>query len=110
MTEQDKRKPARDEASPARDETTSARGEPVRGHDEDSSAEDSPDLSHGRPMPDPGEAGPGRDKASLAGEMEKMEYEPLLPIEKKLILWSIGLGVVLLVLLTWVSYTFFPAS
>jgi hypothetical protein len=40
--------------------------------------------------------------------MEKMEYEPLLPIEKKLIGWSIALGVVLLGALTWVSYTFFP--
>ena len=45
----------------------------------------------------------------LAEEMEKMEYEPLLPVEKKLIVWSIALGVVLLALLTWVSYTFFPA-
>ena len=48
------------------------------------------------------------EKPRLAEEMEKMEYEPLLPVEKKLILWSIGLGVVLLVVLTWVSYTFFP--
>ena len=45
----------------------------------------------------------------LAEEMEKMEYEPLLPVEKKLIVWSISLGVVLLIALTWVSYTFFPA-
>ena len=45
----------------------------------------------------------------LAEEMEKMEYEPLLPVEKKLIVWSIGLGVVLLGVLTWVSYTYFPA-
>jgi len=51
-----------------------------------------------------------QDKPRLAEEMEKMEYEPLLPVEKKLILWSITLGVVLLGLLTWVSYTFFPAS
>jgi hypothetical protein len=46
----------------------------------------------------------------LAEEMDKMEYEPLLPVEKKLIAWSIALGVALLGLLTWVSYTFFPAS
>jgi hypothetical protein len=45
----------------------------------------------------------------LAEEMEKMEYEPLLPVEKKLIIWSISLGLFLLVVLTWVSYTFFPA-
>ena len=48
-------------------------------------------------------------KPRLADEMEKMEYEPLLPVEKKLIIWSITLGLVLLVVLTWVSYTFFPA-
>lgn len=46
----------------------------------------------------------------LAEEIRKMEYEPLLPIEKKLIAWSIGLGVALLGLLIWVSYTFFPAG
>ena len=51
-----------------------------------------------------------QERPRLAEEMEKMEYEPLLPVEKKLILWSITLGVVLLGLLTWVSYTFFPAS
>ena len=51
-----------------------------------------------------------QERPRLAEEMEKMEYEPLLPVEKKLIAWSIGLGVVLLALLTWVSYTFFPAS
>jgi hypothetical protein len=49
------------------------------------------------------------EQPRLADEMEKMEYEPLLPVEKKLILWSVVLGLVLLVALTWVSYTFFPA-
>ena len=49
------------------------------------------------------------EQPRLAEEMEKMEYEPLLPVEKKLILWSIGLGVALLGILTWVSYTYFPA-
>jgi hypothetical protein len=43
-------------------------------------------------------------------EMQKMPYEPLLPIEKKLIGWSLGLGVVLLVILVFISYTFFPAG
>ena len=51
-----------------------------------------------------------QDQPRLADEMEKMEYEPLLPVEKKLIVWSIALGVVLLVVLTWVSYTFFPGT
>jgi hypothetical protein len=46
----------------------------------------------------------------LAEEIKKMEYEPLLPIEKKLISWSIILGLALLGLLIWVSYTFFPAG
>lgn len=32
-------------------------------------------------------------------EMRKMAVEPLLPIEKKLIVWSLGLGIVLLVVL-----------
>ncbi len=50
-----------------------------------------------------------QEKPRLADEIKKMEEEPLLPVEKKLILWSIGLGVVLLVVLTWVSYTYFPA-
>jgi hypothetical protein len=46
----------------------------------------------------------------LADELRKMEYEPLLPIEKKLILWSVGLGVVALGLLVWLSYSFFPTG
>jgi hypothetical protein len=48
------------------------------------------------------------DQPKLAEELQKMAYEPLLPVEKKLIAWSIGLGVVLLALLVWVSCTFFP--
>ena len=46
----------------------------------------------------------------LSEELKKMEYEPLLPVEKQLIGWSIGLGFVLLGILVWVSYTFFPAG
>jgi hypothetical protein len=46
----------------------------------------------------------------LAEELQKLEYEPLLPVEKKLIAWSIGLGLTLLGLLVWISYTFFPAG
>ena len=49
-----------------------------------------------------------KDKPRLADEMEQMEYEPLLPVEKKLIIGSLTLGIVLLIVLTWVSYTFFP--
>lgn len=43
-------------------------------------------------------------------EIKTMEYEPLIPAEKKLIAWSIILGVVLIGVLVWVSYTFFPAQ
>lgn len=46
----------------------------------------------------------------IAEELQKMPWEPLLPVEKKLIGWSLGLGVVLLGILVWVSYTFFPAG
>ena len=47
------------------------------------------------------------DEPKIADELRKMEYEPLLPVEKRLIAWSIGLGVTLLGLLVWISYTFF---
>jgi hypothetical protein len=50
------------------------------------------------------------EKPKLSEELKKMEYEPLLPVEKKLIGWSIGLGVGLLVILYWVSITFFPSG
>ena len=46
----------------------------------------------------------------LADEIKNMAYEPLLPVEKKLIGYSIGLGVVLLFILVWVSYKFFPGQ
>ncbi len=56
------------------------------------------------------EKGIAAGQARLAEELKKMEYEPLLPVEKQLIGWSIGLGAVLLAILVWVSYTFFPAG
>ena len=37
-------------------------------------------------------------------ELEKAPYEPLLPIEKKLIGWSLGLGIVLLAMLVVVNH------
>lgn len=43
----------------------------------------------------------------LADEIKRMDYEPLLPIEKRLIIWSLLLGVGLLALLVWVSGRFF---
>jgi len=50
------------------------------------------------------------EQPKFTEELKKMEYEPLLPVEKKLIGWSIGLGTVLLILLYWVSLTFFPSG
>jgi hypothetical protein len=53
----------------------------------------------------------GSDQAgepSLAQELEAIPYEPLLPIEKKLILWCLVVGVLLLGVLLWASATFFP--
>jgi len=44
----------------------------------------------------------------FSDELKKMEAEPLLPIEMKLIIWSLALGVALLGLLVWISSTFFP--
>ena len=37
-------------------------------------------------------------------EMEQMEYEPLLEVEKSLIRWSLVLGAVLMVILVWITY------
>ena len=50
------------------------------------------------------------EKPKLSEELKKMEYEPILPVEKKLIGWSVGLGTALLVILYWVSATFFPSG
>jgi len=50
------------------------------------------------------------EKPKLSEELQKMEYEPMLPIENKLVGWSIGIGVASLIILYWVSVTFFPAG
>jgi hypothetical protein len=47
------------------------------------------------------------NQPNLNEELQKMAYEPLLPIEKRLIIWSIVLGVTLIVILVWVSHTYF---
>jgi cell division protein FtsL len=49
-----------------------------------------------------------KEKTKISEELEEMEYEELLPVEKKLILWSVTVGIILLGILIWVSYTFFP--
>lgn len=51
-----------------------------------------------------------RKTSEVKKELEQMPYEPLLPIEKSLILWSLVLGGVLMLVLIWASYTFFPGS
>ena len=50
------------------------------------------------------------DEPKIKSELERMPDEPLLPVEISLIRWSIGLGVVLMVVLVWVTYTFFPSA
>jgi hypothetical protein len=47
-----------------------------------------------------------QQQPKLAEEMQKMAYEPLLPIEKKLIVWSLTLGIILLVVLVLISRAF----
>ncbi len=54
---------------------------------------------------------PPAERASeqqTAEEMARIPYEPLLPVEKKLIVGSLLLGVVLLGVLLWISATYFP--
>jgi hypothetical protein len=45
------------------------------------------------------------EEPKIGEELNKMqqEYEPLLPVEKKLIAWSLGIGLTLLVMLYFVS-------
>ena len=45
------------------------------------------------------------DEPKIGEELKKMqqEYEPLLPVEKKLIAWSLGIGLALLLILYCVS-------
>jgi hypothetical protein len=52
----------------------------------------------------------GTGEPSIARELEAIPYEPLLPIEKKLIAGCLLLGVLLLGLLLWASATFFPVA
>ena len=50
------------------------------------------------------------EQPKIGEELKKIPYEPLLPIEKKLIGWSLAIGVVGMVVLVYISYTFFPAG
>jgi hypothetical protein len=49
------------------------------------------------------------EQPKVGEEIRKMPVEPLLPVEKKLIGWSLGLGVVLLVALIVLTRAF-PGS
>jgi hypothetical protein len=46
------------------------------------------------------------DEPRLSDELKKMPEEPLLPIEKKLVAWSLALGVFLLIVLLAASRIF----
>jgi hypothetical protein len=48
-------------------------------------------------------------KSNIGDELRNATVEPLLPIEKKLIGWSLGVGVTLLVVLAVVNHLF-PAT
>jgi hypothetical protein len=48
-------------------------------------------------------------QSDLREELRTAPVEPLLPIEKKLIAWSLGLGLVLLAVLAAINY-FFPVT
>ena len=90
---------------------------PAAGKDTAGQREPSPSEPAGGDAPSkPPTAGdaPGKPLTpSLAEELAKAKYEPLLPAEKRLMTYSLGIGLLLLVLLVWVSRTFFepaPAS
>jgi hypothetical protein len=49
------------------------------------------------------------EQPKVGEEIRKMPAEPLLPVEKKLISWSLGLGIVLLLVLIVLTRAF-PVS
>jgi hypothetical protein len=48
-------------------------------------------------------------QTDISTELRKAAHEPLLPIEKKLIAWSLGTGLVLLVVLAAITH-FIPTG
>jgi hypothetical protein len=53
------------------------------------------------------EATPPQSEPDVGEELRRIPYEPLLPAEVKLVVWSLVLGVGLLGVLLWISNTFF---
>ena len=49
------------------------------------------------------------EEPKIGEEIKKMQREPLLPIEKKLIIWSLAVGIGLLGILILLSRTLFQA-
>jgi hypothetical protein len=49
------------------------------------------------------------EQPRIGEEIRKMEYEPLLPVEKKLIGWSLGIGIVLMAVLVFATRAFLKA-
>ena len=47
---------------------------------------------------------------TIGEEIAKIPYEPLLPIEKRLIAWSLVLGATLMGILFWLSQHFFAVA
>ena len=47
------------------------------------------------------------DEPEISEELRRMEYEPLLPVEKRLVAWSLILGVVLLAVLVGLGQIWF---
>jgi len=50
------------------------------------------------------------ESEKIADALRQMPDEPFLPIEKKLVGWSLSLGIALLVVLVVISRTYFPAG
>ena len=50
------------------------------------------------------------EPVSIGEEIAKIPYEPLLPIEKRLIVWSLVLGAALMGILFWISQSFFTVT
>jgi hypothetical protein len=59
-------------------------------------------------MSEPAQGTDPAGEPRLAEELAAIPSEPLLPVERRLIAWSLILGVALLGLLVWLSNTLFP--